>query len=263
MKTRMSTKPPLNFGMLVRCIVVNDQMQIQLFRRGPVDRTKELNPFIVTVPMHHLRDHVPLSDIQSSEQCRRPISSIIVCHRPQSARTHWQSGLRTIECLDLALLIATQDDHVFRRVEVKADNVTQFFLKSRVVGYFKGLGFMGFEVVQSPDSADRRSADSGRLLHRPRRPVRLPGRFLLSGQTKYFRGHILANRRFASGPRRVFLQASDTKLKEAISPHSDCPSRAMKLKGGFVIPLARGSCQNNLGALNLASGSCFFLEPIA
>src|SRR5690606_15079490 len=67
MKARVATQPTLDLGVLMGCVVVNNQMEIELFGRRPVNCPQESKPFIVTVPWHHLGDDMPLRDIQSSK----------------------------------------------------------------------------------------------------------------------------------------------------------------------------------------------------
>jgi hypothetical protein len=47
-------------------------------------------------------------------------------------RTHGQKRLCAIERLDLALLVETQHDRSFGRIEVKPDDITHLFDKQRV-----------------------------------------------------------------------------------------------------------------------------------
>jgi hypothetical protein len=44
-------------------------------------------------------------------------------HRPRTTLLHWQAGLGAIKRLDLAFLVNAQHQGVFRRVEVKTDDI--------------------------------------------------------------------------------------------------------------------------------------------
>jgi hypothetical protein len=48
-KPLVTLQPVLNFGVLVRGIVVDDQMKIQFWRRFRISLLQELNPFLVSM----------------------------------------------------------------------------------------------------------------------------------------------------------------------------------------------------------------------
>jgi hypothetical protein len=54
-------------------------------------------------------------------------------HRPRTTLLRWQAGLGVIKGLDLAFLINTKHQGVFRRVEVKTDDIFQLLNEIRIV----------------------------------------------------------------------------------------------------------------------------------
>ena len=66
-KAGMPDKPSLDPWMLVRCIIIGDAVNIQLLRRGPVDRFEEFEELLMTVARHTLADNLAFEDIERGE----------------------------------------------------------------------------------------------------------------------------------------------------------------------------------------------------
>jgi hypothetical protein len=62
-----------------------------------------------------------------SKQCYGAIALVVVRHRFSSTLFEGQSRLGTIQCLDLALLVAAQHQRVRRGRHVKADDIFPSF----------------------------------------------------------------------------------------------------------------------------------------
>ena len=58
---------------------------------------------------------------------------VIMRHGSRTALLHRQAGLRAIKGLDLAFLVNTKHQGVFRRVEVKTDDILQLLNEMRIV----------------------------------------------------------------------------------------------------------------------------------
>jgi hypothetical protein len=64
-------RPPcFDFGMLVRCLVVADNVDRLLFGNAPFDEAQELQPVLVTVLVRAGADHVPGGDLQGPRRAR-------------------------------------------------------------------------------------------------------------------------------------------------------------------------------------------------
>ena len=64
MKAGVPDKPSLDPWMLVRRIIIGDAVNIQLLRRGPVNRFQEFKELLMTVPRHTLADNLAFQDIE-------------------------------------------------------------------------------------------------------------------------------------------------------------------------------------------------------
>ena len=86
-------------------------------------------------------------------------------------RAKGQDRRGPIEGLDLGLLVDTQHEGAFGRVDVEPDDVADLVDEERVRRELEGFGQMGLEPERPPDPTDRRLAHPRGLGHRPRRPV--------------------------------------------------------------------------------------------
>ena len=67
MEARMTLEPLLDLGVLVRCVVVGDEMDIELLGDGRLDVAQELQKLLVAVPALALRENLPGGDVESRE----------------------------------------------------------------------------------------------------------------------------------------------------------------------------------------------------
>ena len=110
----VALQPVLDFGMLVRGIVIDDQMQIQFWRRFLIDLLQELNPFLVSMTRHAFGNDFPFRQLNGSKQCCGAVAFVVVCQCLQSSREKWKALLCSVECMDPALLVAGKYQSMFR-----------------------------------------------------------------------------------------------------------------------------------------------------
>ncbi len=94
-------KPRLYFWMLVRGIVVGDQMQLKMLERFAIDLLEKLQPFLMPVLALNGTDQASLKIIQHSEQGCVAMADIVVQLRAQLHDSQKQSGLGALQGLDL------------------------------------------------------------------------------------------------------------------------------------------------------------------
>lgn len=224
----VSGEPPPNLGIFVRGVVVDDQMQIETRVGTGVDGSKELDPLLM--PFHALADDDSLRDVEGREESRGAVAFVVVGHRSQTTGIDRQALLRSIERLDLALFVATEHDRVFRRIQVKPNDIDQLLFETRVVGDLEGFDSMRLEAVKLPDSLHRRAADADRLGHCPQAPVGRGFRCFPRRLVENLRHHPCWNRGFAARPRRILFDASQTQVGETPTPKTDRrPPRCQRL----------------------------------
>jgi hypothetical protein len=109
--------------MFVGGVVVEDEVEIEVLRRLPIDGPQEAQELVMAVALHALSDHRTGGDIQRGKQGGGPMPLVVVRHGASPALLHRQPRLGAIECLNQALLVDAQHQGFVRRVEVEADDI--------------------------------------------------------------------------------------------------------------------------------------------
>ena len=119
----MFLEPGFNGGMLVRSIVVADEVQVFVFRCFPVDLAQELQPFGVAMTLLALTDHGDVEGIERGKERRRAMTFVVMGHRRGASLLQRQTGLRAVERLYLALLVAAQHERMLGWIQVQTHDV--------------------------------------------------------------------------------------------------------------------------------------------
>ncbi len=135
-ETFVTLQPVLNFRMLVCCIVVDDQMQIESWRRFRIDLLEEPNPFLAPMTGHVFGYDFSLNQFDGSKEGGGAIAFVVVCLCLQSFREKRKTLLCPVECMDLALLVTGKYQSMFSWLEVKLTTSTSF---SANLGSFETL----------------------------------------------------------------------------------------------------------------------------
>src|SRR5262245_64322194 len=104
----MLREPRRHRGVLVRAVVIEDEVELVPAGRLPTDRVQEGEKLGMGVPRLTALDHVPLEDIQRGKQGGRPVPLIVVRLVRRDPGPQRQDGLSAIQRLNLALLIDAQ-----------------------------------------------------------------------------------------------------------------------------------------------------------
>ena len=108
MKALVPFEPGANLGMLMRGVIVDDQVHLAPDRGFAVDLVEEADELLMPVAAHALADDLAVEDVERGEQSGRAVPLIIMSRRAAAAALHRQPRLGTVERLDLALLIDRQ-----------------------------------------------------------------------------------------------------------------------------------------------------------
>src|SRR5579862_625726 len=112
----MAREPFQDLGVLVGGVVVDDDMDGPFGWRSGIDDVEEADELLMAMALHALADDLAFEDIESGEQGGSSVSFIVVGDGAGAPLLHRQARLRTVERLDLALLIDRKDDGVVRRI---------------------------------------------------------------------------------------------------------------------------------------------------
>ena len=155
-------QPAVNRRGLVRAVVIQDEVDVQL-RRQP---RRRWSPETCGTPG---RDGADATG-RGSRHVLAPAQqtgwwSHAACSRgcdARSARAASATRLRAIERLYLGLFVHAQDQRVVRWVHIQADDVADLVDEQRVFGQLERLAAMRVQPEGAPDAADGRLAESVR-----------------------------------------------------------------------------------------------------
>ena len=121
--------PLPDHGLLVRGVVVQDNVQRQSYRTRAVNLLEERKPFNMRVVFLETAENFSLQVVESGEERQRPMPDIVMRERLAVSRHQRKRGLRALKRLALALLVATKDDGFIRRIQVEADHIPELLFE--------------------------------------------------------------------------------------------------------------------------------------
>jgi hypothetical protein len=170
------------------------------------------------VTLHAASDHAAFEHVEGGEQRGRAVPLIVVGHGAASPLLQRQTGLGSVECLDLAFLVHRQHDGMLRRIDVEADDVANLGGELRIVGQLELPYLMRSQPMAAPDAMHRADADRARRSNGGRRPVGDFARRLAQRQHHHALGERVAEREDARRARLVDQQPVRAGLHEALLP---------------------------------------------
>ena len=132
-------------------IVIMDNLsshKIAGVRQAIDDGAQKTQEFLMAMARHALADDPAGDDVECREQGRRPVPLAVVGHCAGASFLQRQSRLGAIERLDLALFVDREHQRLVRRIEVKADNVLNFFTEFWVIGELEAARQMRLEPMR-------------------------------------------------------------------------------------------------------------------
>ena len=214
----MLGEPGLHLGRLVRPVVVEHEVDVEVLLHAPVDPLQEADELFRTMARLALADDDAALQIERSKQRRRAMALVVVRHRSGPALLQGQARLGAVERLDLALLVDAQYQGSVWRVHVEPDDVGHFLLELRVVRDLEPLDEMRLEASLGPDAPHARRADAHRCRHRSPAPVRRVGRRLTRRLRKHLELDLLRQGLLAAGTRLVAKKPVDAILDVTLLP---------------------------------------------
>ena len=138
----MPGQPLLHLGMLVRVVVVADQIDLTT-RVGLRDRVEKSDELNVRVAREAAAVDLATRDLEGCEQAGRSVALVVVGHPRREYLAQGQDRLGAVEGLDLGLLVDAQDERSFGRIQVQAHDVGQLGIEVRITAALEGLDPLG------------------------------------------------------------------------------------------------------------------------
>src|SRR5258705_3358603 len=136
MKTRMPFQPAFDLRRLVRGVIVQDQMNLQVGGDLVINRFEKLDPLLMPMPLRAMGKNFTLQIIQGGKQSQCAMTIVIVGARGDVSLAQRQTGLASFQRLALAFLIAAQYDRLLWRWQKQTDNIPKLLLELLIVGQF-------------------------------------------------------------------------------------------------------------------------------
>ena len=145
-------EPATDERRLVRRVVVENQMDVEVARHGRVDRVEEAAEFARAMPRVTFADDAAGPHIERGKQRRRAMAHVVVRVPLGLPRPQRQDRRAAIERLNLRLLIDAQDQGAVRRMQIQPDDVADLLDEQRVLRQLEGLGPVRLQGERAPDA---------------------------------------------------------------------------------------------------------------
>jgi hypothetical protein len=179
----MATKPSWRLGMLVRPVIVEDDVNDLAHRHLGLDGIQETGKLLMPMTLHAAADDPAFQRVKRGEQCGCPVALVIIGHCAGPSLLQWQAWLGAVERLNLRFLIDREHDCWRRGIDIEPDDVAQLGGQLRVRGQLELTHPMRLQAVCTPDALHRGEADAAGLGHHAGGPMgRLAGRVLRGPQ---------------------------------------------------------------------------------
>ena len=132
-ESRVTSEPCPDPAVLVRGVVVGNDVDRQPVWRLPVDLLEEAQPLDMRVFCLETLDQLAVEIVHRREQRDGAVSDIVVGLGADVAGAERQSRLRAFQRLDLRLLVAAQHDGPLRWIEIQPHDIPELGLELRIV----------------------------------------------------------------------------------------------------------------------------------
>ena len=133
-------------AMLVRGVVIADDVDLHFRRHGLIDEAQKLQPLLMPVALLAQAIDLAVGGVERGKQRGRSVAFVIVRHGLAAALLHRQTGLGAIQRLYLALLIDAKHQCMLGRIEIEADDIFQFGGELGIVADLEALHAMRLET---------------------------------------------------------------------------------------------------------------------
>src|SRR5271156_5023660 len=132
MKARPTCQPRAHPRVLVSGVVVTNQMNLERGWHARLDMAQKRQELLVSMTRLALGEDTAIGDVEGGKQSGRTVTHVVVGNSLHIAQAHGQQGLRTLEGLDLTLLVDAQHKGVLGRVEVKPYHIADLLDEERI-----------------------------------------------------------------------------------------------------------------------------------
>ena len=134
----------------VGAVVIHDDVHVESARHLRLNQIQELSKLRGSMPLMKLCDHVAGLRIEGGKQGRGAVACVVVRPALHLAGLHRQQRLRSVERLDLRLLIDAEHRRMRRGIQIEADDIADFLHQQRIVRQLERLASMRLQPERAP-----------------------------------------------------------------------------------------------------------------
>jgi hypothetical protein len=123
------SKPAFNSQMLVRGVIIHDDVHLQVFRHVLFNLPEKTQILLMPMTRSTFREHIAVRRVQCGKQRGGSVASIIMGHSFDITQAQRQHRLGAFQRLNSALLIYAQNHCIFRWIQVQPYNIPYLFYK--------------------------------------------------------------------------------------------------------------------------------------
>ena len=230
-------EPGPDLGVLVRRVVVDHQVEIEIARDIGFDVLQEAQELLMSVAGAALRDDLTVGDIESGEQRRCSMPIVVVGHSFDVAEPQRQDRLAPFKRLDLRLFVDAENEGVIWWIQVQTNNVPDLVNELRIGRQLEMSGAVRLYAEQSEGSRDRAFRKAGRCGGGAHGPVRRVGGLAVEDGAQKLRHSLFVVGSRAPGP-RLAVQADKALIEPFLAPVANGRVRDSQSSGYAEIGLA-------------------------
>src|SRR4030042_1412566 len=119
------------------------------------DQLEEPDPLLMAMARHAIPNDLAIEHAQGGKQGRRAIALVIVCHRAAPTLLERKARLGAAQRVNLALLLAAQDQRMFRWIEIQTHDIQQLLDELGITAELERLGQVGLGLMGLPYAMDQ------------------------------------------------------------------------------------------------------------
>ncbi len=239
-------QPTLDGRMLVRGVVVHDEVNVQLDRHTGIDSLEKAQILLMAMTFFAGRQNLAGCDVQGGKEGRGAVAHVIVGDSFHVADAHRQKRLGAVQGLNPALLVDAEHHGLVRRVQIQPDDVADLLHEEGVGGELEVALPMRLQPESTPDAMNRRGADLRVLGHRTDAPVGGPGGLALEGLVDQLGDFLVGDGTRSTGTHLV-VQTRQSVLQIALAPLADHLLAQADLLGDHLVGQPFGGQQDDAG----------------
>ena len=178
---------------LVGPVVVHDDVDVEISRDVRLDEVEEFAELSGPMARETFADDLSRGDVEGREERGRAVALVVVAAPLRLPGAHRQEGLGTVQGLDLALFVDTENQGTIRRRQIQTDDVADLLHEEGIARQLEGLRAMRLQAEGPPDAMNGRGRVAARPRHRAKAPMGRVRRRLFQRQPDRFRDGVIAD----------------------------------------------------------------------